>query len=1248
MSTWLFPAIISTMGGTVVLTIIYYYLYKQEAKNFLGVWALGWLVSSLRYFTQLLAIQTGTTITLSILHQLFTLFSGVFLLWGTFLIIAKKMPNRFWLVTASGIIWIIINNILQINYVIAVTPVFIFLCIVHVWTGIVITRISGAQVFSKTVTGWAFIIWGLHKIDYPFLSQVMWFAPWGYLISAVLEMVVAIGMLVIYFEINRQSFKRTEERLELLADKFQDVLYSVQIQPTIKINYLSPAFTKLSGYSIAEAEANPEILLQIVHPEDQKRLTEYIENALKSPRTLLTMRLLRKDKKNVWVEFNNTSIIDKENKLIGFEGIIRDITERVEVEKLIQREKMFSERIMETSPIGITIINPLGEIIYANKEAENIFGLTKKTITGRNYNTPDWNISDFNGNPIDENDLPFQQVMRTGKTIHRFHHVIENPNGNRVFLSITSSPLFDENGKIESVIALVEDITTQYQAERALQESEKKYRVLFERLLNGFALHEIILDDKGKACNYRFIDANPAFCQATGLKREKLIGATVLDVLPKTEKYWIDAYGDVALKGKPLHFQNYSQELNRHFEVVAYSPIRGQFATIVSDITDRIRAEQELQIALRDIRQRSYETTALLEAARSVLLNTRFYPAANSIFITCLRAIAAKTGFISLVSDTENSIHIYSHEEKISTIESLPPYIRELHYQSYLNNTAIIENDITIQKNEVLETFNFDYPDNILLSPLVINEKVIGILVLMDKQGGFSQNDLNLAAGFSEITAIAFANSHNLESLEESEERFRSVTESAKNAIITINSQEEIIYWNKAAQFITGYTNEDVIGKNIHLILPDFPKIYSSTSFEANQNEKHFSIPNRTFENTATRKNGDLFPLEATYSRWNTKSGTFFTIIFSDISERKTAEKALKISEERYRTLVESINEVIFILDNKGNFLYISPRIKEILGYQADKMIGKNISHFTLYEDSEIIRTFLERSTQNELSQYELRLVAKDQSIHHLIISSRPQMKEDHATEVSGIMADITERKQIQEALAASQKLANIGTLTAAVAHELKSPLQVIVGTSESIIRRVGQDDIDREYIIKQLETINRNGWRISAITGSLLNYARSSDGDIEEDDLNDIVNDTLLLIEHQLANWSKITVQTDLAVNPPPLRCNRNKITQVIINLLMNAKDAMPSGGDITLLTKYDETAHQVILQVRDTGTGIPQNIRSKIFDAFFTTKSKGKGSGLGLSISRDIINEHNGAINIDSEPGKGTVFSIYFPAVR
>ena len=243
------------------------------------------------------------------------------------------------------------------------------------------------------------------------------------------------------------------------------------------------------------------------------------------------------------------------------------------------------------------------------------------------------------------------------------------------------------------------------------------------------------------------------------------------------------------------------------------------------------------------------------------------------------------------------------------------------------------------------------------------------------------------------------------------------------------------------------------------------------------------------------------------------------------------------------------------------------------------------------------------------------------------------------------IMDDITERVELESQLSQADKLSSIGLLAAGVAHEVNTPLAVISSYAQMLSKQL-QGDPQRGAL---LEKITRQTFRASEIVNNLLNFSRTSGAEFTDVDVNKIIHDTLALLEHQFKT-AKIRVEDELSHSLPLINGNPGRLQQVFLNLFLNARDAMPSGGTLRVVTSNGDG---VSVMVSDTGSGIAQEHIHRIYDPFFTTKSapregQGKGTGLGLSVTYGIIQEHAGKIRVESHPGEGTTFYLEFPLMR
>jgi len=236
------------------------------------------------------------------------------------------------------------------------------------------------------------------------------------------------------------------------------------------------------------------------------------------------------------------------------------------------------------------------------------------------------------------------------------------------------------------------------------------------------------------------------------------------------------------------------------------------------------------------------------------------------------------------------------------------------------------------------------------------------------------------------------------------------------------------------------------------------------------------------------------------------------------------------------------------------------------------------------------------------------------------------------------IFDDITDRSELERRLVQADKLSSIGLLAAGVAHEVNTPLAVISTYAQLLAKQVSGDDQKS----KLLEKIAKQTFRASEIVNSLLNFSRTSPAEFDDVDLNKVVIETVSLVSHQLAR-AKVEVRLNLMPRLPSIKGNAGKLQQVFLNLVLNARDAMETGGNLTITSSATDDSARI--EVTDTGQGISSENLSRIYDPFFTTKMARKGTGLGLSVTYGIVREHGGSIEVHSEPGAGTLFHLEFP---
>jgi PAS domain S-box-containing protein len=502
--------------------------------------------------------------------------------------------------------------------------------------------------------------------------------------------------------------------------------------------------------------------------------------------------------------------------------------------------------------------------------------------------------------------------------------------------------------------------------------------------------------------------------------------------------------------------------------------------------------------------------------------------------------------------------------------------------------------------------------------------------------------------------------------------------ESSINAIAFSDLKGSLTYVNPAFLHLWGYSSPaEVLGKSVS----DFwQKSESAEEVMGTLNpEKGWSG-----DMLARKRDGSNIDVQVDASLVLDTAGRPFCLLasFVDITERKMAEAALSESEKRYHSLFEDSPTILLEEDfsavkqrleglrakegvtNFRQYLTQHPEIVaecatlvkvldvnkaalKLYGVDSKEQMSKDLAPLFSEEDFE---NFLDEWVRiaNGESHFETEIINRTLDGRTVTLHMKWTVTPGHEDDLSKVMVsmnDISERKELTEKMILSEKMAGLGTLAAGVAHEINSPLQVVTGASETLLIKLKEENLNREGLERRVKHIQENAWRIVKIVRSLLDYARSSQEEMGPTSLNSIVNDTLLLIEHQIHVWSNVKVVTDLAENLPDLICDRNKIIQVAINLLNNARDAMPHGGVLTLRTRFDPTSQRLSLAVSDAGEGIPEDALTRIFDPFFTTKSLGQGTGLGLSVAQGIIQAHGGDISVVSQVGVGSTFTIFLP---
>ena len=351
-------------------------------------------------------------------------------------------------------------------------------------------------------------------------------------------------------------------------------------------------------------------------------------------------------------------------------------------------------------------------------------------------------------------------------------------------------------------------------------------------------------------------------------------------------------------------------------DAISFSKTEKKLIDTVADqlgnVVQKDHTERELRQALKNSILWEKQITALLEGSSTVLENQDFKTVAPKIFEGCKESIGASGGYIALVDENGNyKEHLYLEKMGWPDMpgQSISKQVDRLQKEVYRNAKAAFRNDFSdLQSTGFLSREN-PRIENLLLAPLIIDEGVVGILGLTNKSGGFAQRDVWISFAFAELASLAYLNNQTLESLEASEKRFRSVVQSASDAIVAIDDRENIIFWNNAAEKIFGYRSEEVHGKSIRLVMPKRFQAAHQSAMRRVQRTGQTRLTGKTLNMIGLRRDGNEFPLELTLAHWKTEQGLFFTAVIRDVSARVQAEQALRKKEENFRQMLENMVE---------------------------------------------------------------------------------------------------------------------------------------------------------------------------------------------------------------------------------------------------------------------------------------------------------------------------------------------------
>ena len=478
------------------------------------------------------------------------------------------------------------------------------------------------------------------------------------------------------------------------------------------------------------------------------------------------------------------------------------------------------------------------------------------------------------------------------------------------------------------------------------------------------------------------------------------------------------------------------------------------------------------------------------------------------------------------------------------------------------------------------------------------------------------------------------------------------ILESMDGGVLTVDKNARITSFNRAAEEITGLKREEVLNKECcHILKSDLCQEACPLKEILKTGKSIFN-----YEIMITSKTGNKVPVNITTSPLRSSNNEIIGAIenFRDLTKHKGLWGKLREERNKAQQYLNIAGVIIVAINDKGIVTLINKRGCDVLGYKEEEIVGKNWFDLCVPERMRKERkdTFKKvmAGEKEEVEDYENSILTK--SGEERIIAWHNTTLTDENGHIIGTLSsgeDVTLRKQTEEELIRSEKLVSLGQLAASVAHEVNNPLAGIMVYVKLFLKKYKERKLQTENTEKQLLKVEKELDRTTRIIRNLLDFARQSEPNIRPVDINKVLEAALLLVGHQI-DLENIKLEKKSDAHLPLVLADFDKIQQVLINIIMNAIQAMPDGGNLTIATSVakDIKINQFLkdtvrIDIRDTGVGITKENMSKLFTPFFTTKEKGKGVGLGLPVVHGIIEQHKGKIEVDSEPEVGTTFTIY-----
>jgi len=887
--------------------------------------------------------------------------------------------------------------------------------------------------------------------------------------------------------------------------------------------------------------------------------------------------------------------------------------------ELVRREKYF-RTLTENSLDVLCILSRDGNFLYASPSIERALGYKPEETRGQHYSAR-----------MHPDDLPrvrealqfaLDHPERTVKI--QFRH--QNKNGEWRHLELVGQNHLADP-EIGGLVADCRDVTDRWRAEEELRNSEKQYRLLFHGNPNPMWVFDLETQ--------AFLEVNEAAIQHYGYSREEFLTKTLADIRPADKNGRPqNAALDTAVRN--IIWRHRRKDGSLIDVEVIWSPMvfgeRLAALTMASDVTERLRIEHRNSIFSK-LGHRLSSASTSSEAA------TIICEAADALFQW---------------DDFALDLYFAERDEVFSllTVTTVEGRRVEIPASPQPKTANALVQRVIKKGAELLSSFETKlFSADTMLAPIRKGERVIGLLFVQNHTPGtYTNRDLEVLQTLADQCGGALERVRAEQDLRESQQRFRDLFENSPDAIFVEDMDGTVLDVNFAACVLHGLTREQLIGKNaLDDLIPPSRRENARRDFQKLASGKLSWV-----EGERLAADGNITPVEVRAGRVEYGGKSALLLHVRDISERRAAETAVQSSEMLFRSVWENSVDGMRLTDENGVVIAVNNAYCKLFSMKAEQLEDKLLT--VVYAESEKPQAILKRHREHFRNRTVGRKIQRQFTLHNgqvaaLEITDSFIELRGHPLLLFSLFRDVTAQRRLEEQLRQSQKMEAIGQLAGGVAHDFNNILTVIHGHA-SLLESFELE----ESAARSAQQITQAAQRAAGLTRQLLTFSRRQLIQPRKLDMNKIVGNITELLGRLLGE--DVSLQLNYCQSPAMVEADAGMMEQVLLNLAVNARDAMPKGGRLAVrisIVDVNEahvqhkpearTGRFVCVSKTDTGCGIPPENLQRIFEPFFTTKEVGKGTGLGLATVYGIVKQHQGWIEVESTVGKGTTFRIYIP---